>query len=560
LAAAFDDGQERFAIRSPLKERKGPFWLPTLLGEERMEPSSDSQEAVFAFLADPATHGGQAVKRIDTHAAVVFLAGDRALKVKRAVRFPFLDYSTLAKRHAACLAEMEVNRPFAPELYLRVLPIKRSKDGRLEIDGSGDTVEWAVEMRRFDENQTLDHLADAGRIDAALADQIARAVAHMHARAPVVDHEAWLAALQSFLDQNAEAFRERPDLFARAAADALERAAREAIVRLRPLLVERGRLGLVRRGHGDLHLRNIAMIDGRPVPFDAIEFDPMIAAGDVLYDLAFLLMDLVERGLKGPANAVLNRYLLETGRLDDLTGLAALPLFLSLRAAIRAKVAAAQMRHADKAAQAALAETAKVYFDLSVRLLAPPPPLLVAIGGLSGTGKSAVARALAPFLGPEPGAVIVRSDVERKRLFAVGELERLPSEAYHPDVSARVYARIADKAGRVVAARHAAVADAVYARPSERAAIAAVAARCSVEFRGLFLVADLDCRLRRIRARVGDASDADAAVARAQEQYSLNGIDWIKIDASGTLDDTLAKVRAAIAGGPAGKAKASGPA
>jgi aminoglycoside phosphotransferase family enzyme/predicted kinase len=522
-----------------------------------MKRSTISQEAVFAFLTDPATHGGRPVRRIDTHSGVVFLAGDRALKVKRAVRFPFLDYSTLAKRHAACLAEMDVNRPFAPELYLRVLPITRSADGRFEIDGAGDPIEWAVEMRRFDENQTLDHLADAGRIDAALADQIARAVAAMHSRAPVVDYEAWLAALQSFLDQNAEALRERPDLFPREVADALDRAVQAAFARLRPLLVERGRRGLVRRGHGDLHLRNIALIEERPVPFDAIEFDPMIAAGDVLYDLAFLLMDLVERGLKGPANVVLNRYLLQTGRLEDLAGLAALPFFLSLRATIRAKVVAAQMRHADKAEQATLGKTARVYFDLAVRLLAPPPALLVAVGGLSGSGKSALARALAPFVAPEPGAVIARADVERKRLFGVGELERLPSEAYRADVNAQVYARIADKAGRVVAAGHSAIADAVYARPDERAAIAAVAANFNTAFFGLFLVADLDCRLQRIRARVGDASDADAAVARAQEQYFLDEVDWIKIDASGTLDDTLTKALAAIGCKSAGMAQAS---
>jgi hypothetical protein len=155
---------------------------------------------------------------------------------------------------------------------------------------------------------------------------------------------------------------------------------------------------------------------------------------------------------------------------------------------------------------------------------------------------------------PEPGAVIVRSDVERKRLFGVGELERLPGEAYRADVNAQVYSHIADKAGRVLAAGHSAIADAVYARPGERAAIAAVAARSNVEFRGLFLVADLDCRLRRIRGRAGDASDADAAVARAQEQYFLDEVDWIKIDASGTLDDTLTKARAAIGREPAGKA------
>ena len=516
-----------------------------------------SQDDVLAFLADPATHGGREVRRIDTHAGIVFLAGDRALKIKRAVRFPFLDYSTLAKRHAACVAELEVNQPFAPELYRRVLPIVRTADGRLALDGTGEPVEWAVEMLRFDENRTLDHLADDGRIDDALADQLARAAAAMHARAPVVDFEAWLAAIDDILDQNVAAFNEFPDLFPVAAAERLDRAARAAFDRLRPLLAERGRAGLVRRGHGDLHLGNIASIDGRPVPFDAIEFDPMIAAGDVLYDLAFLLMDLVERGLERPANLVLNRYLLETGRDVDLDGLAGLPFLLSLRAAIRAKVVAAQTRHADAARRAKRAESAKVYFNLAIRLLAPPPPVLVAIGGLSGTGKSALARALAPFVPPEPGAVIVRSDVERKSLCGVTETERLAAEAYGPQINEQVYARVADKAARVVAAGHSAIADAVFARAGERAAIAAVAAKAGVPFHGIFLVADLVKRLERIGARAADASDADAAVARQQERYALGDMNWTRIGASGTLEETLTRVRSAIGRLAPGQAQAT---
>ncbi len=130
-----------------------------------MSPAETSQQAVIDFLGRPATHGGAPVKRIDTHAASVFLAGPRALKIKRAVRFPFLDYSTLEKRKAACAAEIEVNRAYAPSIYRGVVAITREADGRLAIGGKGEPVEWAVDMARFDETQTLDHLADAGRID-----------------------------------------------------------------------------------------------------------------------------------------------------------------------------------------------------------------------------------------------------------------------------------------------------------------------------------------------------------------------------------------------------------
>ena len=270
----------------------------------------ESQEPVFALLADPATHDGRPVKRVDTHAAVLFLGDDRVLKVKRAVRFPFLDFSTLDKRKAACESELAVNRAYAPDIYRRVVPITRAADGRLALDGDGTPVEWAVEMRRFDETLALDHLADAGRIDAKLADALGRTVAVAHAGAPAVEAAPWIAALSAYIDEHATAFGETPDLFPATDVAALARAGRTAYQRIHPLLVERGQHGLVRRIHGDLHLGNIVLIDGRPVLFDAIEFSALIASGDVLYDLAFLLMDLVERGLGTPANIVFNRYLL----------------------------------------------------------------------------------------------------------------------------------------------------------------------------------------------------------------------------------------------------------
>jgi aminoglycoside phosphotransferase family enzyme/predicted kinase len=505
---------------------------------------TESQEEIFALLSAPATHGGASVRRIDTHAAAVFLAGDRVYKVKRAVKFPFLDFSDVAKRKAACEAELEVNRPFAPELYRRVVPITREADGRLALDGTGEPAEWAVEMHRFDENATLDRLADRG-IDLPLADALARAVAAAHRKAPVVDAGSWLDALADFIGQNEAAFRAAPDMFPARDAEVLTRKSRAALDRLKPLLRARGKQGLVRRGHGDLHLGNIALIDGRPVPFDALEFDPLVAAGDVLYDLAFLLMDLTERGLKAAANTVLNRYLAETRRTSDLDALAALPLFMSVRAAIRAKVTAARLEAAsDK--RDALTKAARTYFGFARSLIDPPPPRLVAVGGLSGTGKSVLARALSPDVPPAPGAVHLRSDVERKVLFGAAETERLPAEAYSAQAGARVYEALYDKARRIIAAGHSVIVDAVFARAEERTKLAAIAAAAGVRFDGLFLVADLPTRLARVGSRRDDASDAEANVVAQQQYYELGEIDWTEVDASGTPDDTLASARAAI--------------
>jgi aminoglycoside phosphotransferase family enzyme/predicted kinase len=507
----------------------------------------DSQREVFAFMANPATHGGAPVRRIDTHSAVVFLAGDRAFKIKRAVRYSYLDFSTLAQRRAACKAELEINRVFAPELYLRVIPVTREKNGSLQLAGGGESVEWAVEMRRFDEAKTLDRLADENAIDLALADKLARVIAATHNRVPPFEAAPWIAALSRYIEQADGAFRAHPDLFDPAQADGLCHNSRRALGKLRPLLAARGAEGMVRRGHGDLHLANVALVEGDPMLFDAVEFSPLIAAGDLLYDLAFLLMDLVERGFSAAANVVLNRYLTETRRRSDLDAVAALPFFMSLRAAIRASVTAARAAVAAPCDRDEARASATKYFVLACRLIRPAPPVLVGIGGLSGTGKSKLAASFAPELAPAPGAIVLRSDVERKALEGRREDERLPKEAYTAENSARVYATLVEKAARVIAAGHSAIVDAVFARPHERDALREAARVSGVAFHGLFLVADMTTRMARVTARRRDASDADSAIVRAQEQDALGHNDWDSIDASGTPQSTLARARKAVA-------------
>ena len=281
-------------------------------------------------------------------------------------------------------------------------------------------------MRRFDENATLDRLADRGKIDLALADALARAVAAAHAKAPAVEAEPWLGALARFIAQNDQAFREAPDLFAAARSREVDRSehARRS-TRLRPLLRERGAQGLVRRGHGDLHLGNIALIGGRPVPFDAIEFDPLIAAGDVFYDLAFLLMDLIERGLEAGRECraqPLSRR--DAARRRSRCARRTAAVHVAARRDPRQGDGGAACKTAEREARDDHRKAATTYFALACDLIAPPAPTLVAVGGLSGTGKSVLARALGADVLPAPGAVLLRSDVERKALFGVGETER----------------------------------------------------------------------------------------------------------------------------------------
>jgi aminoglycoside phosphotransferase family enzyme/predicted kinase len=493
------------------------------------------QERVFGFLTDPATH--QQVHRIDTHAASVFLEGDRALKIKRAVRFAFLDYSTLEKRKAACDEEIRINCQFAPQIYHRVVPITQNALGSLAIDGDGTPVEYAVEMTRFDERQTFDHLAEAGAPDPALVDAMAAAIAASHSVAPAAPAEPWIASIPGIIDGNTTAFRAGGG-FPAGEVDELAAASKSAFERIRGLLERRGRQGYVRRCHGDLHLANIVLIDQKPVLFDAIEFDATIASIDVLYDLAFPTMDFLRHGRRAAANTLLNRYLGLTAS-DNLDALAALALFMSMRAAIRAHMLLARRRGPDSAD---VLHSARCYFELARRSIHPPAPALVAIGGLSGTGKSMLARALAPEVMPQPGAVVVRTDVLRKQHFQVNETDRLPASAYRPDITELIYETLVQRAGRVLSQGHSIVVDAVFAHESERAAIRAVARKLNVRFVGLFLVADLATRLNRVGRRGRDASDATPEIAGLQENYDIGAVDWAIIDASGTPEQTLEKI------------------
>jgi aminoglycoside phosphotransferase family enzyme/predicted kinase len=499
---------------------------------------SHVQEEIFTFLADPAQHPN--VRRIDTHAAAVFLEGARALKIKRAVRFPFLDYSTLAKRKAACEEEISVNRRFAPEIYRRVVPITRSAKGLLSIGGDGIPVEFAIEMNRFDERQTLDHVAEAGPPDTDLVDAIADAIAASHNAAPLAAEAHWVESILPIIADNTTELRVA-DRFPAADIDRLDEASEVAFSRVRNLLHKRSRNGFVRRCHGDLHLANIVLIGPKPVLFDAIEFNPVIATTDILYDVAFPVMDFIRYDRLGAANALLNRYLRSTAS-ENLDALALLPLFISLRAAIRAKVLLAR---AGK--EPDVMTSARRCFELALRSISPLPPTLMAIGGLSGTGKSILARSLAPSLGPLPGAVILRTDVIRKQLFRVNEADRLPESAYQPKTNRQIYEILEQQAFRILSQGHSVVTDAVFADEGERIATRDVARKRNVRFAGVFLRAGLETRLKRIGRRESDASDATPAIAERQDQYDIGKLDWTVVDASGTPEQTLTRCQAQIA-------------
>lgn len=507
-----------------------------------MEQEDLDQSEAFRFLGDGATYGlPEPPRRIDTHGAAVFLAGSDVYKVKRAVRFPFMDFSSLEKRRRSCENELAVNKANAPQIYLGVTPI--SKDGsKLKLGEGGRIVEWAVHLRRFDENSTLDHLAERGELDLDLIAKLADVVAESHCRAPIVKDRQSTRSLKAQLEETLAAFTAAPEVFAPQAVARLQRAAQDAFARVEPLLLEREACGQARRSHGDLHLRNIVRIDGAPVLFDALEFDESLATCDVLYDLAFLLMDLWTRELRREANALLNRYLSACSEPErQIEGLAALPFFLALRAAIRAKVSNLQPSRSKEHIDAA-----RRYFAAAEDFLRSREVDLVAIGGFSGTGKSSLARILAPSIGRAPGALHLRSDVERKQIFKVSEYDRLPEAAYRPEASTLTYERLRRKAALALAAGQSVVLDAVHQREEDRRAAREIARCLGAHFTGLWLEAPNETLFERVGRRTKDASDATQAVVAAQVKEKVEARDWTRLDASGPIgalaDEALARI------------------
>jgi len=507
---------------------------------------AERQDEVKAFLADPASHGtAGAVERIETHISAVFLAGEHAFKLKQAVRMPYADFSTPEIRLAACAREAELNAALTPGLYLGVRRITREAEG-LAFDGEGPLVDAVVVMRRFDQESRFDRIAARGELTRARVVALADTIVAAHGTAEIARAAGGAENIAAVLDVNRAGFGES-SVFCEGEIAALDDAFRAGLAAHASLLDARAQAGAVRRCHGDLHLRNVCLLDGRPRLFDCLDFNDSLATVDVLYDLAFMTMDLWQTGHRAEANLLANRYL-DASEQED--GVALMPFFTALRAAVRAHVTATQSETAEPDAVAELSASARGYFDLAHAILEPRPARLVAIGGLSGSGKSTVAEALAPEIGPPPGARIVESDRVRKTLFGVALETRLPQEAYAADVSERVYATMADRARRLGADGASVVADAVFDRPERRAAIARAASAAGLPFVGLWLEADAQVLRERVETRAASASDATADILAAQPERDPGPIGWTRIPTARPLAETLAAIRRVLPAAP----------
>ncbi|MEK9670897.1 MAG: AAA family ATPase [Rhodospirillaceae bacterium] len=496
----------------------------------------DQQQSVVSFLSNAAAFGlppAEPVKIIETHVSVIFLAGSRAYKLKKRVKFPYLDFTEAAERQKTCEVEVRMNRRTAPDMYLGVRAVTDEGSGHFALDGAGAAVDWVVEMRRFPEGGLFTDLAAAGKLKRRLMEDLADNIARFHAAAEI-ERTLWNPARVAAIIDNNDASLNAwvPGVFDGATVARVKDDAHAVCRTLLDLIAARQAAGRARQCHGDLHLANICLWEGQPMPFDVIEFNERLSHIDVLYDLAFLIMDLDYRGHRRLASFVLNRYL-DRAPLDgiDVAGLAAMPLFLAMRAAVRAHVSASQGK----------TKHAKEYLGRANGYLVPAPPRLVAVGGLSGSGKSRLARELAWHFGTSPGARVVRSDVMRKRLAGFDIMARLPSQFYTPDHSARTYAACFDEIRTAIAAGRSAVFDAVQAKPCERAGIEKLARELGVPFTGIWVTAPPEYRLDRVANRQANVSDVTEQVARKQENFDLGQVAWAMVDSSGKKKETIAQ-------------------
>ena len=508
------------------------------------DPNSDEvarHEAIRAQLLTGAAFGAlgldaaacNAVREVSTHGARIFLIGAKAFKIKRPIAFAYMNFSSCERRRHALEHELLLNKRTAPDLYHAVHSIHLGKDGQINLDGQGPVVDWMLEMTGFPTDQVLDEVDNRCELTIAMIENAALALAQFHTqKAEPTPQGGGVAGITQVIDvAEREMATAIPAIFSAQDTAQYLTACRSALAQVSPLLEARRQMGHVRLCHGDLHLGNLVNLDGRIVPFDCIEFNDEFARIDVLYDLAFLLMDLVHRDRLAHANAALNAYLSAVPfahQRDHMAALSALPLFIAARVGVRAHVSARQ----------GLAEPARAFLAAGIGHLKPKVPKLIALGGLQGTGKSTLARHLAPGLGIAPGAVILRSDAIRKAMLGLSPTDRLPAQYYDRETSVRTYDAMMDMAASAIKSGHCVILDAMFYRAEERQR----AAQICPHFHGLWLQAPDNIIRARLAARTGDASDADIAVYERQRMMDPGPIDWQLVDMSGDASITAASL------------------
>lgn len=425
-------------------------------------------------------------KLLETHISWVILTGRFAYKIKKPVDFGFIDYSTLEKRHHYCEKELALNQPLAGKLYRKVVPIVKTAEG-YHIDGEGEIVDYAVQMEEFTQDQLLNNVISRVGLSNAILDSIATQLAHFHMQAPHVDADSEYstpAAIQAPTKQN---FDQAEELLKKYGKDTdyylnplneIKNFATQEYQRTEAFMAHRKKAGFVRSCHGDVYLGNITLINGVPTIFDCIEFNESFRWRDVICDTTFLVMDLYEHKHQDYAMRFLNTYLTYTG---DYAGLMLMPYYFAYFCMVRAKIQLFSIQDSDsEETKAKYFEKFYNYMQLALNYIKRKPPFMVLMHGFSGSGKSTVAN----YIAQKFAAVVVRSDVERKRLFDLKPDEdshsTINGKLYLPEVTMRTYQQLELIATRVIEAKYPVIIDATFLQATYRDMFLALAKHLNI--------------------------------------------------------------------------------
>ncbi len=507
----------------------------------------EPQKEIVEALLKPETYGlTQPVELVHSHIARLFFAGDFVYKLKRSLSFAYVDFSTPEKRRLACVREMKRSAVYAPQLVLGTKPIKKLPDGKIVIGGkAGEEIDTLVVMRRLKPEALLPNVIQNGGFDRFEAMDLAEQLADLHGKSKIF-RKKWgpETVRRLILETQTHLLPFCGSLFDVQKLNGWVSFCLENLQAQAHLIAFRQKTGHVRKCHGELVLSNIALEKGRFLFFSPLEYDETLDCTDTLYDLACLLMDLEAAGQRRLVNILFNHYM---AYMNDMEGFPLLSLYQSMHAMIRALFCAKKMRYYQGEQRKKERALAKHYFELGLHFSKKFPPVLIACGGLSGSGKSRVAREIGGFTDPAPGAVVLRDDIIRKQILGVAPHEKLPSQSVSPAFEKVVYDILRQQARTALSGGSCVILDALFYDPVERQSAELLAQELGVPFAGFWMEAPLDVRLKRIRSRLRNPSDVtDVAELERQATLKTGRVTWRKIDTAGPKEETVAKVAAVL--------------
>ena len=504
---------------------------------ENLLPPLIQQMTLPGFYPHPVT---EPIQLVQTHVSYVLLTGDYAYKVKKPVNFGFLDFSTLEKRHHFCEEELRLNQRSAADLYLEVLPITQAGE-TYQLGGTGEPVEYLVKMKQFPAGTLFSDLYDQGKLTGELLEELAKVLARFHQSAPTNDYIRNFGTVEQIrqaIDENydqTEKYVGGPQT--QQQFDETRQYTDRLFVGQKALFDQRMQQDKIRECHGDVHLRNIALWDGKILLFDCIEFNEPFRFVDFMFDIAYIIMDLDARDRPDLSNQFLNAYLEQTG---DWEGLQVLPLYLSRQSYVRAKVTSFLLDDPSvpEAVKQESSETASRYYRLAWEYTRPRQGQIILMSGLSGSGKSTVARQLARKL----GAIQIRSDAVRKHLAGVPLEAKGGDDLYTPEMTQKTYDRLLELGTTLAKQGYTVILDAKYDRQSQRQVVISQAQANELPLQILYCDAPLPVLQERLHHRTGDVSDATADLLENQhlEPFTQTEQDLVKkIDTTQELETQL---------------------